>query len=1293
MNDIIYKKNSKEYYVSLSIVDSVISKINGATISLLCPNNDYLSEFANGDLGITDKLMKSALMDQFNTLTSNTNKYTADVNKYASVSVVNDYNKDLMSFKNNFSSITQSSINQSVKSIVDNIDIEPYKTLEKTVTTTMMESQKPLIDVVQAVSKEMVTYEDIIARKSVLLSLRPLKTKVCRPSVNKGVGKYNKSIGYKGGGELLTSMNVLSNITNSGGSIQADGSYTHSNTNIGATTSRITSVEYSTKDYLKGMAYQYDYINMYNIKNGDSASVSSISGDTDKPKRIILGIYDKDGNILNPNDTLKKIDPMSADNIADTSYKKADWITKTDKWLFGEGTYSWNILNTPVYRWTNGVVTTDSATKPSGVGWEKKKYKQGDTNILTQEKAIADTDIVVSFVQDDIDIYTTYFKENMKNRLKESIITDQEKNDIIDNTIKNVDVNEHLTTLNSYGQVKSSVYKTSYPSNMKNVYRADKIFLKDKNTTVWIDPESEYDMKVIKVLPYTKYIEGGSDTLSEFTYKSFIKNSVVYKKTDNTAFNITIIKNSIDITTYSGVKEYVLDNWNYRVENNLPIIENLNHYRIIVEDDDKIYMDKMYTVGNLPSFGKTLTVYVDTHNTATRDLSEDTVKVVNSQYQGGKIISVNALNNSQLITNEPYSDGYYGYGDDEEKQDIDVIYRQMLTDLDTEPYYIVEGILCSANTQGGSDGGKKWYKLQDALGSTTLLCNAMGFLSADIIPKIKKAMDFFTNPLNSIITIITEKLKKYCTFFSDKFIEVIKELKSLKEKIDKIKDKIAAQIGRLTQEASKDIMKIGDVLSDEVKAIKDKLKKDIADKQSELTKSMDDILQKAKDILKGVKMDKVIFIDASTMDYKCLLDGSYLKNIDILDKKLSFGVDLDLTNTPMSPIKIDIKGISDNDFLSFLKRKGKVADTKDIVSDLSDTIVGDGITANLSDRIKKIEYSTGTFIDGVKYEYEYVDENGSKIIDEINKFLMNTGSLSSDKIRSLLDDAKSLLSKYPYNRYIKNLVSKLQDAVGGLLSRLNPTLNSIISIVSVPIKMAADIIKEIKNIFEDIVKHPLKLMDKIKDFLTFEWIKKFFDITKILKYFDVNIKIKEFVDMIRTFMSVIASKASNLSSDVLAKLKSLLGGVDINKLSMMKVVELCKTKIIDLSDYFSTFITLSFGQWSVQSIIDAIPSFRKLSFKSLMMICLIINAIINFFFSLFALESLFKLKHVKMTPKSDSVDDIVEASSNITMIDIDKPLIYYRIVIDDGMVIDDLTFEQMMQFESDNPDISFTNDF
>ena len=79
--------------------------------------------------------------------------------------------------------------------------------------------------------------------------------------------------------------------------------------------------------------------------------------------------------------------------------------------------------------------------------------------------------------------------------------------------------------------------------------------------------------------------------------------------------------------------------------------------------------------------------------------------------------------NEPLKKAELFSTGKYGSGDSNNPQEIDVIKRYMLTDLDTESYYIIEGVLTEKNTQTGDNaanaagGGGGYYRLPHAIGA------------------------------------------------------------------------------------------------------------------------------------------------------------------------------------------------------------------------------------------------------------------------------------------------------------------------------------------------------------------------------------------------------------------------------------------------------------------------------------------------------------------------------------------------------------------------------------------------
>ena len=879
-----------KYQVSLAIpmppdVTSDISKSLGITSSypLLVPNVDMIQAFIKGDIGIADKLTKESLFLNFNhpiaqkdpkvlkSFAKNANFDLPDVEKYK---------------KDGKTKIPKEDV------VVPPMDGIGLKGFEKTLLTSIFETQKPYLEIAKLVIGNVAKIEDIIARVMPLAG-NPLVTKSLKPIGNNGAGNRPKAMGYKNGEEVKAALAKLQALSKNGTNVKVDkdGNVTREKNpsdKSGATASvsgpgsnnnwKIISTVYSTGAFNPKIDYQYIYIDLPpEYKQPEEKSDLDLENDDPfKPKNIILGIFRKDGTPLNPNQPLKSINVDGNGNIIQENsiYKSADWILQSPKWKFPSGVYQWPAFGLPTYTWERyfGVEKQNSKTQPSNnspaPAWELKKYKEGDKNILNKEDAIVGDPVISGFDTPEINEYQSYFTDFVKFKMSQSDLEQVDKNTYSKEILDKLNIPAHLENVFLYGQAKSSVYKQvnggpAYPESMKisfkpfQIYSAEaaadpklKAYSIENNKTpgmIWIDPESDYETKIIRVDPTTKIgykeAQGASDVKS--TIKSFVKNKATFNISNGILFDVRISKNGQNPQFVYNTSSYVLENWNYYKANILstdnPIIQNENSYSIRITsktpnsyylnksseefvigsnsaevvfngsnwsykeftkngitrtyisvsegvktlgDGSKayvangfitnwIYLEETYDKLTLPPFGKDRTFSINYVNVGTSgyspvstsdvNISLYKINVTSSQFPYGKVIDPSNVTNEPLKKSELFSTGKYGSGDSNNPQEIDVIKRYMLTDLDTESYYIIEGVLAEKNTQTGdaanaAGGGGGYYRLPHAIGAIKVFISMLVDVFSKLIPAIVKLLKLFSNPASFVTDIIAEKM-------------------------------------------------------------------------------------------------------------------------------------------------------------------------------------------------------------------------------------------------------------------------------------------------------------------------------------------------------------------------------------------------------------------------------------------------------------------------------------------------------------------------------------------------------
>ena len=664
-----------KYHVSLAFppipdVPSEVSKGIGVTASypLLIPNIDYLQNFVKGDIGIANNMMKEALTKNFNHPIASKDPKVFKAFSKVSGSEIGDVEK----FKKDGKLKMPKSEVQ-----VPKMDGIGFNGFEKTLLTSIFETQKPYMDIAKLVIGNVAKIEDIVARIMPLLSASPLTTQSQKPIANGGVsGGRPKAVGFQNGKELKDSLAKLNGIANKGKkvNINKDGVASRdlpTSSNSGATASvsggpganqtqdgepiyEILSTVYSTGNFIPEIEYKYTYIDLPPYQEPNDIDVDlGLDDDGDpykkfKPKNLIFGIFDSKGVPLDPTRKLKSVGVKQdgTPELETSPFGSAEWILSSPKWKFPSGVYSWPSYGVPIYKWKgNGVLTgqtresknkPDQAKNPAGdvIGdWTIKEYEEGQKNQLNNLDAIKGDPIIVGFENVEVTEYQRFMRELVDFRFHFADgLEPGEKSSYSSQIMSQLNVPSHLENVFLYGQSKSSVYKPlgdgspSIPESLKKSLKPFEIFspeaaadskIKEYSNAkgkqpgfIWIDPESDYEMKIIRVDPTTniEFEEAQSEPEIKSELKSFVKNKTIFKISDNSLFDIEITKNSQSPQLLTDVPFYLLENWNYYKSNLLdpnetPVIQNTNTFGIKIYSKlpTKFYENKNFEISSIGS--------------------------------------------------------------------------------------------------------------------------------------------------------------------------------------------------------------------------------------------------------------------------------------------------------------------------------------------------------------------------------------------------------------------------------------------------------------------------------------------------------------------------------------------------------------------------------------------------------------------------------------------------------------------------------------------------------------------
>jgi hypothetical protein len=1080
------------------------------------------------------------------------------------------------------------------------LDSVGLKAMEKTTLLSIFETQKPYMEIAKVILSSMVKIEDIVARIMPVLSINPLTSKSEKPIVKDGSKNGTKAVGYKNGEDIKKILAQLDKISKKGGEVivNKDGSVTKKKPAKKPTTTdnpnlsdaeanklgkvwKIISTVYSTGKFDPSVNYLYSY----NILPPDDEVANNLAVDNTanepddpydkyKPKKILLGIFKSDGTPLNPNETLKTIglNGILPEKV-DTTFKKAEWALKSPKWVFRNNDYIWPSFGgssgQPIYLWEGPLgITQESKTSP-GNNWSIKKYKEGDKNQLNKVDAVPGDPIIVKFDSTDSGEYTKYFTDFTKAKTNMSKDLDQnEKAAIVSDIISKLDVQSHLQNVFLYGSAKNSYYKDpGFPDAMKKSFKPYQIYVAESvndpslpgDGLIWVDPEADYDFKIIRIDPVSKieYQKAKGEPNISAEIKSFVKNKVIFKLQNNTKFNIVIDKNGTKEVDLKGITEYTLENWNYE---NGKIVPNFFNVKITTESG-KVIIDKLYTALDLPDFGKqqelTISLAGDIKS-ADSNIPLYGVKVTTSDNKGGVVIDPSKIKNDFLSTEDLFSKGFYGNGTKDNPQQIEVIKRYALTDLDTESYYVIEGIKVGENSGVDAKGedGSKWYRLPHAFGAMIPFLKFLIDLATKLFPNIAKLLKLFSNPMSFITDIISEKVGEAFAIFSP---EAFKKFEDAKKIMDKKKDII--DNGR-TSDYSQQLRKhfnmsplVNHVHVDEFSYSNPGKFKFMLDgvamipfeifgksipfgmelKMANLIPEVPNINVPKVDIqapkIEVPKVPEVPKVDTSTIKSGNIPSAPTIQAPTLPTKPNISVPNVGIPSITLPKVESPIKlimgkigkaktkdcdssnqtppttGKTNNDYLNALNNptKDKNENNKNKKTNLNDwTIVSTW-------------YSTGKFIKGVDYNYIYVYEDSLALIKEVDDLIYPSGSSDADSlpggpnannsdntpvpVEDLLlakEKISDALKKDPTNALFKLKLKEINKKLLDSAKLTQPILKLALGMVATPIKVVACIVQWILDFFKSLI-NPMMLPAKIIEFLSFKWIMKFFSPQGLLK--------------------------------------------------------------------------------------------------------------------------------------------------------------------------------------------------
>lgn len=1090
---------------SIPTIPSFSSTTPDKNPMLFVPDVKYLVKFANGDIGIADGIKKSMVLKNFAKMTS-----VSQLETFAKASGVilqkdpKEYIKD-----------GRVQFNPEELTFNGESDLSGLKSLEKAMIQSIFESQKPYIEIIKLVTDNLVKIEDIVARVLAVSgsSMKPINNP--------------KAMGYKGNGDLSAGLFKLDNLSKSDKkTISASSSYANTENNkpeyntsgdlpsgyIGIT----QSVVYSTGVYDKTVNYTYIYkdIKDDSIKLQDgTASISVPQVDDDGlPTVVVFGIYDKNWN------------PLSEDDIE----TNVNWLKRSGKWLIGG---QWPQLTSGTdfnYIWTKSGYNDVVGSKPNGDGWEIKRYKENQgTNV--NGKSIQKDDPILSYsnlTNDGLTYYKNYYIDKAKIKLDKLDITQSIK----DSTL--IEITSKINTGGSIETVVESLvtkgflpYSNGHTNNLNiqraNPYKPYKV-VNPQGKSIWIDPEKQYELKIIKCDSSTniKYLDEVGKPEKSTQIIRFINNNLNIELDDGSTFEYRFYKNGATNKGSSNIFSY--DNFDESIYYSLDILslippkkyqngiefdlsngytlrfkKNIGNWTIesgtydesgkwATNESDVLPNDISFPNGMTLTFNNGIFQYTNVFSGSLKNyqpnkleknsvvissldfsftqnrtiLPPNQIRVKDTKNPFGIVISSSQITNNQLAVNTPYSSGLYGTPF-VKNQDIEQVYRYATNEDDTRTYYIVEGILTSKNKQ----------KINS---NTVSNGDGSDYTLYDVIGSIPVFIDMLIEVFTKLIPAITE----LSTLIANptKFITDII--------ISKLGDNFGTESPKF-EFFSKDFT-------------------DTLKKLSKIDGSVDEKYNKMKNIVNNSSLKNYVHISKSAVA-RFILDGSatvklfgdapILKSLN----GIKFGIETNLSSLASSDPKLPFNLINDGSSPSSMKSIPELSGITNVVNNIKQSaLYNTNFDAKLEvkNEIKTqaggiehieevdIQHSTGVYQKDVDYTYIYVTEYVKKLIDEAQS-LENQGDLS--KSIDKLNEASKLDPKNQFLIGKLDELKKLTQLIGS-----QPILDFMLNIVCLPLKVIFGIIKYIMEFFKSLV-NPFELPVKIIDFVSFKWMLDFFN--------------------------------------------------------------------------------------------------------------------------------------------------------------------------------------------------------
>ena len=300
--------------------------------------------------------------------------------------------------------------------------------------------------IIQSIFDSQKPYMDMFSQLgNVLITIEDIIARtLCLPEKSLKPSTNPRALGYKKNGESVTKIQ-LSQLDSLNSNNNNDSSQTNNDNLPNNTKYEVESIVYSTGEYNPNVEYTYEYIDIVNNSPVISSTISEDNNISNLPQTLIIAVFDNEGNFISNDDINNNVCNLS-------------WLKSSGKW-FGNFNYLDSNDSNNVTLFTQYYNDYTSSNLPSSMDATDKQNAINQINALNAANNYKNIKDQISSLKTDC-----YFKSV------------QFSNSSL------------LTATNSTGIANNIIFSNPFAPQKMNI----------NGTNMWIDPESDYDLKLIR---------------------------------------------------------------------------------------------------------------------------------------------------------------------------------------------------------------------------------------------------------------------------------------------------------------------------------------------------------------------------------------------------------------------------------------------------------------------------------------------------------------------------------------------------------------------------------------------------------------------------------------------------------------------------------------------------------------------------------------------------------------------------------------------------------------------------